>query len=119
MASPKVSLGSVTPMQPCKRPCTWRVTKTPCRSPKMPSRGIKSRSLWEETASMIALRANSSAARWSASERHGILRLLAGFQHPQLAALLDAVVHVAPEAQEVLCRRDQGADHHEPEQNIS
>src|SRR2546429_4279022 len=31
IAGPKGSLGSVTPMHPCSRPCTCRVTKTPDR----------------------------------------------------------------------------------------
>src|SRR5690242_11190201 len=74
-------------------------------------------SLRRKTASRIALRASSSAARWSASERHCILRLLASFEHAQLAALLDAIVHVAPETHEILSGRNQGADHHEPEKN--
>jgi hypothetical protein len=50
----------------------------------------------------MALRASSNNARWSVSERHGILRLLAGFKHAQLATLLDAIVYVAPKAQEIL-----------------
>src|ERR1051325_7400460 len=68
------------------------------------------------TALRIASRASASMARWSPSERHGILRLLAGFEHAQLAALFDAVVHMAPEAQEILRGGYQGANHHEPEQ---
>src|ERR1700747_884116 len=117
MAWPSCSLGSVTPMPPCSRPCTCRVTKTPHRSEKTPSEGMTSGSPRCKTASRIAWRANSSAACRSASERHSILRLLAGFEHAQLAALLDAVVHVAPEAQEVLRGRYHGANHHEPEEN--
>src|SRR5690242_13121713 len=116
-ASPKDSLGSVTPMHPCSRPRTRRVTKTPRRSEKTPSRGMTSGILRCRTASRIALRANSSKALRSDSERHGILRLLARFEHAQLAALLDAVVHVAPKAQEILCGGDQGADDHEPKEN--
>src|SRR6266480_7360989 len=68
------------------------------------------------TAPRIASRASASMARWSPSERHGILRLLAGFEQAQLAALFDAVVHVAPEAQEILRGGNQSANHHEPEQ---
>src|SRR5690242_17506456 len=68
------------------------------------------------TASRIASRANSSKARRSASERHGILRLLACFEHAQPAALLDAVVHLAPKTQEILGGGDQGADDHEPKE---
>src|SRR5215472_4046854 len=117
MACPRGSLGSVTPMHPCSRPSTCRVTKTPHRSQKTPPEGATSGSSRCKTASRIALRANSNAARRSASERHSILRLLAGFEHAQLAALLDAVVHLAPEAQEVLRGRNQRANHHEPKEN--
>src|SRR5437870_4733056 len=74
-------------------------------------------SLRWETASTTAVRANCRAARWSASERDGILGLLAGFEHAEPAALLDAVVDVAPEAPEILGGGDDRADNHEPEQN--
>src|SRR5437773_10867050 len=104
-------------MHPSRRTGTCRVPKRPSCTGKTPSWGITRGSPRCKTASRIALRANSSAARRSASERHSILRLLAGFEHAQLAALLDAVVHVAPEAQEVLRGRYHGANHHEPEEN--
>src|SRR5439155_24313478 len=91
--------------------------KTPRRSAKTPSRGNMSGSLRWETASTTAVRANCRAARWSASERDGILGLLAGFEHAEPAALLDAVVDVAPKAPEVLRGGDQRADDNEPEQN--
>src|SRR5690348_11425985 len=116
-ASPKDSSGSVTPMHPCRRPRRKSVTKTPRRSDITPSRGMTSGSLRCRTASRIALRASSSKARWSALERHGILRLLAGFKHAQLATLLDAIVHVAPKAQEILSGGHQSANHHEPKEN--
>src|SRR5437762_12232514 len=100
----------MTPLQHCKRLPTWSVTKTPRRSAKAPSRGNTSGSLRWETASTTAVLASCRAARWSASERDGILGLLGGFEHPQPAALLDAVVDVAPEAPEVLGGGDERAD---------
>src|SRR5467141_4230721 len=118
MASPKGSFASMTPIQPCRRLRTCKVTKTPRRSAKAPSRGNVSGSLRWETASTTAVRASCSAARRSASERDGILGLLAGFEHAEPAALLDAVVDVAPEAPEVLCGGDQRADHYEPKRNL-
>src|SRR3982074_1895650 len=102
IASPKGSFASMTPIQPCRRLSTCRVTKTPRRSAKIPSRGNRSGSLRWETASITAVRASCRAARWSASERDGILGLLAGFEHPEPTTLLDAVVDVAPETAEVL-----------------
>src|SRR5690242_13671096 len=67
----------------------------------------------------MAVRANCMAARRSASERDGILGLLAGFKHAKAAPLLDAVVDVAPEAQEILSGGDQRADNDEPKQNLA
>src|SRR5271168_4407530 len=67
---------------------------------------------------MTAVRASCRAARRSASERDGILGLLAGFEHAKSAALLDAVVDVAPEAAEVLGGGDECADHHQPKQDL-
>src|SRR5215467_2524673 len=77
---------------------------------------MASGSLRCRTASLMALRASSSKTRWSASERHGILRLLVCFQHAQLMSLFDAVVHLAPEAQEILRGRYQSADYHQPKE---
>src|SRR6267378_5880399 len=118
MASPKGSFASMTPIQPCRRLRTWRVTKTPRRSAKIPSRGNTSGSLRWAMASTTAVRASCRAARRSASERNGILGLLAGFEHAEPAALLDAVVDVAPEAPEVLGGGDECADDDEPKQNL-
>src|SRR5712691_9522130 len=117
MASPRVSFASITPMQPCRRLRTRRVTKTPRRSAKTPSRENTSGSLWRETASTTAVRARCRAARRSASERDGILGLLAGFEHAEPAALLDAVIDMAPEAPEILGRGDERADDNEPKQD--
>src|SRR6266852_2229174 len=117
MASPRGSFASMTPIQPCRRLRTWRLTKTPRRSAKIPSRGNTSGSLRWETASTTAVRASCRAARRSASERDGILGLLAGFEHPEPAALLDAVIDVAPEAPEVLGGGNERADDHEPKQD--
>src|SRR5712692_443379 len=117
MASPSGSFASMTPIQPCRRLRTWRVTKAARRSAKIPSRRNTSGSLRWETASTTAVRANCSAARRSASERDGILGLLAGCEHAEPAALLDAVVDVAPKAPEVLCGGDERADDDEPEQD--
>src|SRR5260370_1689748 len=103
-------------MQPCKRPRTCRVTNTPQRSAKIPSRGIEPKSLRLETASTTAARASCRAARRPSSERDSILRLLAGFQHPKASALLDAVVDVAPEAPEILPAKHHPADPHQPHQ---
>src|SRR5579863_10632694 len=112
MASPRVSSGSTTPMHPWSFPFTFSVTKTPHRSAQIPSLGILAgRRSWR-TASFTANRARSSRDLRSASERDGILRLLARFQHAQFAALLDTVVHLAPEAQEILRRGNQCAGHH-------
>src|SRR5713101_4367981 len=118
IASPRGSFASITPIQPCRRLRTWRVTKTPRRSAKIPSRGNTSGSLWWAMASTTAVRASCRAARRSASERNGILGLLAGFEHPEPAALLDTVIDVAPEAPEVLGGGDQSADDHEPKQDL-
>src|SRR5258707_845265 len=118
MASPSGSFASMTPMQPCRRLATWSVTKTPWRSAKTPSLGNASGGLRWDTASTTAVLASCRAARRSASERNDILGLLASFEHPQAAALLDAVVDVAPEAPEILCGGDQRADHYEPKQNL-
>src|SRR3989441_10660000 len=117
MACPSGSFASMTPIQPCRRLGTCKVTKTPQRSVKTPSRRNSSGSLRWETASTTAIRASCRAARRSASERDGILGLLAGFEHAEPAPLLDAVVDVAPEAPEVLGGRDQRADDNKPEQN--
>src|SRR6266851_1166237 len=117
MASPSGSFASMTPMQPCRRLRTCKVTKTPRRSAKTPSRGNSSGSLRWETASTTAVRASCRAARRSASERDGILGLLASFEHPEPAALLDAVVNVAPEAPEVLGGGNERADDNEPKQD--
>src|SRR6266436_539211 len=117
MASPSGSFASMTPIQPCRRLRTCKVTKTPQRSVKTPSRRNSSGSLRWKTASTTAVRASCRAARWSASERDGILGLLAGFEHAEPAALLDAVVDVAPEAPEVLCGGDERADDNEPKQD--
>ena len=51
----------------------------------------------------------------SNSERNCVLGFFLILHHAQLAALLDAVVEVAPELQEILASRDQRADHHEPQ----
>src|SRR5712692_7642973 len=117
MASPSGSFASMTPIQPCRRLRTWRVTKAARRSAKIPSRRNSSGSLRWETASTTAVRANCRAARRSASERDGILGLFTGFEHPKPAALLDAVVDVAPKAPEVLGGGDERANDHEPEQD--
>src|SRR6266581_1375991 len=117
MASPSGSLGSMTPMQPCSRLATLRVTKTPRRSANTPSRGNTSGSRRWETASTTAVLANWRAARRSASERDGILGLLAGFEHPEPSALLDTVVDVTPESPEVLSGGDQRADDDKPKQD--
>src|SRR6267143_678711 len=118
MASPKGSFASMTPIQPCRRLRTWRVTKTLRRSAKIPSRGNTSGSLRWAMASTTAVRASCRAARRSASERNGILGLLAGFEHAEPAAFLDAVVDVAPEAPEVLSGGDERANHNEPKQDL-
>src|SRR5712664_3983021 len=117
MASPSGSFASMTPIQPCRRLRTCKVTKTPRRSAKAPSRGNVSGSLRWETASPTAVRASCRAARRSASERDGILGLLAGFEHAEPAALLDAVVDMAPKAPEILGGGDERADDNEPEQD--
>src|SRR6266853_6690026 len=117
MASPSGSFASMTPMQPCRRLRTCRVTKTPRRSAKTPSRGNASGSLRWETASTMAVRARCRAARRSASERDGILGLLAGFEHAEPAALLDAIVDMAPKAPEILGCGDERADDNQPEQD--
>src|SRR2546422_1976925 len=118
MASPSGSFASMTPIQPCRRLRTCKVTKTPQRSVKTPSRRNSSGSLRWKTASTTAVRASCRAARWSASERDGILGLLTRFEHAEPATLLDAVVHVAPKAPEVLRGGDQRADDHEPKQGL-
>src|SRR4029077_9799111 len=69
-----------------------------------------------ETASVTAWSTKRSKFWRSPSERDGISRFLAGFQHAQFAALLDAVVDMAPEAQKILRGGHQRADHHQPEQ---
>src|SRR6266446_7968052 len=117
MASPSGSFASMTPIQPCRRLRTCKVTKTPRRSAKIPSRGNTSGSLRWAMASTTAVRASCRAARRSASERNGILGLLAGFEHAEPASLLDAVVDMAPEAPEVLCGGDERADAHQPKQD--
>src|SRR5260370_20599121 len=117
MASPSGSSASMTPIQPCRRLRTCKVTKTPRRSAKAPSRGNVSGSLRWETASTTAVRASCRAARRSASERDGILGLLAGFEHAEPAALLDAVVDMAPKAPEILGGGDERADDNQPEQD--
>src|SRR5713226_3991245 len=117
MASPSGSFASMTPIQPCRRLRTCRVTKTPRRSAKTPSQGNASGSLRWETALTTAVRARCRAARRSASERDGILGLLAGFEHTEPAALLDAVIDMAPEAPEVLCSGDERADDYEPKED--
>src|SRR5258708_23070478 len=114
IASPSGSFAAMTQIQRCRRLRTCRVTKTPRRSAKTPSRGNASGSLRWKTASTTAVRASCRAARRSASERDGILGLLAGFEHAEPAALLDAVIDLAPEAAEVAGRRDQRADINEP-----
>src|SRR5580704_8241419 len=70
-----------------------------------------------ETASAMARRASSSKDWRSSSERDGILGLFVALHHAQLAALLDAVVQLAPEFQKVLRRRHQRTDHHQPEKH--
>src|SRR3981189_2536203 len=117
IASPRGSFASITPIQPCRRLRTWRVTKTPRRSAKIPSRGNTSGSLRWAMASTTAVGESCRAARRSASERNGILGLLAGFEHAEPAALLDAVVDVAPEAPEVLGGGDERANDNEPKQD--
>src|SRR5712664_719147 len=117
MASPNCSLASMTPIQPCRRLPTWRVRNTPRRSAKIPSRGNTLGSWRWETASTTASRANCKAARRSASERNGILGLLAGFEHAKSTTFLDAVVDVAPETPEILSGGDERTDDHEPKQD--
>lgn len=117
MASPSGSSGSTTPMQPCRRPRRCSVTKTPQRTAKISSCGIWPGSLRPKTLSTTAVRASCSAESLSVSERDGILGLLARLKHPEPPTLLDAVVHVAPEAKEILCGGDQRADYHQPEQH--
>src|SRR5437016_51970 len=115
MASPRGSWGSTTPMQPCRWPLTWRVTKTPRFSAKIPSVGICERISARDTASVTASRANFRSDRRSASERDGISGLcvsgiLAGFEDAELSALLDAAVELGPEALEVLPGGNECAD---------
>src|SRR5436305_3656505 len=64
----------------------------------------------------MACRAKLSMARRSLSERNGISGFLGAFQHAELAALLDAVVHVSPEALEILRGGHESADDYQPEQ---
>src|ERR1700674_4962 len=116
MLCPSGSWLSITPMQPRKRPPTCKVTKTPCRSPKIPSLGMLAGSCDSETANTIAWRAHSKSDRISSSEGHCILRLLAALKHIELSPLLDTVVHPAPEAQKILRRGNQRAHNHEPKQ---
>src|SRR5713226_5840065 len=117
MAAPSGSFASITPIQPCRRLRTCKVTKTPQRCAKTPSRGNTSGSLCWETAATTAVRASCRAAHRSASERDGILGLLAGFEHAESAALLDAVIYMAPEAPEILGSGHERADNNEPEQD--
>src|SRR4029077_15685421 len=95
------------------------VTKTPRRSAKIPSTGIFSGTDPRATASTTAWRARPSNARLSASERNGILGLLTGFHQTQLPALLDAVVHVAPEAKKILRGGNQRAHDDQPQEQQS
>src|SRR5258708_3687134 len=117
IASPSGSFASMTRIQRCRRLRTCRVRKTLWSCAKIPSRGNASGSLRWKTASTTAVRASCRAARRSASERDGILGLLAGFEHAEPAALLDAVVDVAPKAPEILGGGDERADDNQPEQD--
>src|SRR5258706_1358070 len=82
----------------------------------MPSVGIASNTWPWDTASVIAKRAKRSRDCRSVSERDRISSFFAGFEHAQLAALLDAIVDLAPETEKVLRGGAQRADNHEPEQ---
>src|ERR1700704_4531546 len=82
----------------------------------MPSVGIASNTWGRGTASVIAQRAKRSRDCRSVSERDRISGFFAGFEHAQFAALLDAVVDMAPETEKILRGGDQRADNHEPEQ---
>src|SRR5260370_19095392 len=117
MPSPSGSSASMTPIQPCQRLRICNVTKKPGGAATAPSRRNGSGSLRWETASTTLVRASCKAARRSASERDGILGLLAGFKHAKPAALLDAVVDMAPKAPEILGCRDERADDNKPEQD--
>jgi len=114
-ASPRGSSPSMTPMHPRRRCRQRSVTNTPHRSAKTPSFGILSGRLLRDTASTTACRANRSNFWRSASERDGILGLLAALKYTQLSALLDAIVEVPPEAQEILGGRYQRAYDHQPQ----
>src|SRR5271170_6743215 len=116
IASPNGSSSSMTPMQPRKRWPARRVTNTPRRSAKTPSFGISAGICPWETASTTTFRANRSSARRSASERDGILGLLATLEHTKFSTLLDAAVELAPKAREILSGRNEGAYDHQPEQ---
>src|SRR6266404_8485028 len=85
----------------------------------MPSVGIASNTWPWDTTSVIAKRAKRSRDCRSVSERDCISGFFAGFEHAQFAALLDAVVDMAPETEKVLCGGDQRADNHQPEQEQS
>src|SRR5258708_6207551 len=81
----------------------------------MPPEGM-SANIWpRDTASVMAKRARCSKDCRSLSERDGIPSFFAGFEHAQFAALLDAIVDVAPETEEILCSGYERADDHEPE----
>src|ERR1700740_1130985 len=92
------------------------VTNTPRCSEKMPPEGMSARIWPRETASVMAKCARRSKDCRSLSERNGISGLFPGFEHAQFPALLNAIINVHPETQEILCRGDQGAKKHEPEE---
>src|SRR5215469_1109605 len=116
MLWPSVSLPSITPIQPCSRPATCKVTNTPHRRSSVSVRGISRTGRFRQTASSTAWRASSRMALRSASERHGILRFFLRLHHPQFMALLDSVVQLIPESVKILRRGNHGADHHQPQQ---
>src|ERR1700719_160235 len=103
-------------MQPRKCSRMWTVTNTPRLSANTPPLGICGGSWPRETAWVIVSRAKRSKAWRSSSERDGILSLFAGFEHAQLAALLDAIVEMTPELEEILGGGNQSADNDEPQE---
>src|SRR5277367_4314586 len=113
--SPSGSNGSITPIQPRKRPRMRSVTKRPRFPANVSPCEISPASFWRETAATIALRANSSRAHRSVSERDGILGLFVSLHHAQLAPLFDAIVELAPKLEKVLRRGHECADHHQPQ----
>src|SRR5579863_97172 len=108
------------PMHPRRRPRRCKVTKAPPTAARFPNTaGISGRAP-PTIANSIDFLAMFKSARFSRLWSGNILRILFRIENRRNTLTLpdfDSVVHLVPEHQEIMHGRNDGANHHQPQQD--